>query len=88
MIINFNKTDIRYLPDIKFLGPQAAVKKYTEIVNKNFSEWDPIEDTVFRLTKLLGKLGTRFCEIFSLCLPNISIPRYVNSFSFFFHYHS
>lgn len=57
-MITFNPVDIRDLPQIKFLGPHNIVKKYNEIVNRNFLNWNPNEDILSELLKLLGKIRT------------------------------
>ncbi|KAI4454785.1 ubiquitin ligase protein phf9 fanconi anemia group l protein [Holotrichia oblita] len=53
MVIVFNPSEIRHLPEIKFLGPHNAVKKYKEIVSRNFLNWNPNEDVLSELLKLL-----------------------------------
>lgn len=56
MVITFNPNDIRHLPQIKFLGPHNAVKKYNEVVSRNFLNWNPNEDVLSELVKLLGEM--------------------------------
>ncbi|GJQ85904.1 hypothetical protein Trydic_g21759 [Trypoxylus dichotomus] len=53
IVITFNPSGMRDLPQIKFLGPHSAVKKYKEIVSRNFLNWNPNEDIFNELLKLL-----------------------------------